>query len=139
MKNLLLFFVLFLTVNVNAETKNVPLFYVVQNGNGFVTTMVGDETFTDSFNECVPNRVILIYRDCTQTRPDSLVFLEKDKYVTYEIMRIFNGEDGTQTYEISNKDGKGFISLKIVDVNSTSVQASYIRGEKQYSWNGVIN
>ena len=139
MKNLLLFFVLFLTVNVNAETKNVPLFYVVQNGNGFVTTMVGDETFTDSFNECVPNRVILIYRDCTQTRPDSLVFLEKDKYVTYEIMRIFNGEDGSQTYEISNKDGKGFISLKIVDVNSTSVQASYIRGEKQYSWNGVIN
>lgn len=139
MKNLLLFFVLFLTVNVNAETKNVPLFYVVQNGNGFVTTMVGDETFTDSFNECVPNRVILIYRDCTQTRPDSLVFLEKDKYVTYEIMRIFNEEDGTQTYEISNKDGKGFISLKIVDVNSTSVQASYIRGEKQYSWNGVIN
>lgn len=139
MKNLLLFFVLFLTVNVNAETKNVPLFYVVQNGNGFVTTMVGDETFTDSFNECVPNRVILIYRDCTQTRPDSLVFLEKDKYVTYEIMRIFNGEDGSQTYEISNKDGKGFISLKIVDINSTSVQASYIRGEKQYSWNGVIN
>lgn len=139
MKNLLLFFVLFLTVNVNAETKNVPLFYVVQNGNGFVTTMVGDETFTDSFNECVPNRVILIYRDCTQTRPDSLVFLEKDKYVTYEIMRIFNGEDGSQTYEISNKDGKGFISLKIVDVNSTSVQASYIRGEKQYSWSGVIN
>ena len=139
MKNLLLFFVLFLTVNVNAETKNVPLFYVVQNGNGFVTTMVGDETFTDSFNECVPNRVILIYRECTQTRPDSLVFLEKDKYVTYEIMRIFNGEDGSQTYEISNKDGKGFISLKIVDVNSTSVQASYIRGEKQYSWSGVIN
>lgn len=138
MKNLLLIFVLFLTVNVKAKTTDVPLFYVVKNGNGFVETMVGDEIFKDTFNECVPSRVILMYRECTQTQPDSLIFLEKTGYVPYKITRIFNGEDSSQTYEISNKDGKGFIKLKIVDVNSTSVEASYIRGEKQYSWRGVI-
>jgi hypothetical protein len=139
MKNLLFIFVLFLTLNVNAENTDVPLFYVVNEGKGFVTTMVGDETFTDPYNECVPKRVILLYNDCTKTRPDSLVFLEKNEYVTYNILNIFNEDNGSQTYEISNKDGKGYVNLTIKDVNSTFIYVSYIRGEKQYSWSGVIN
>lgn len=139
MKNVLLIFVLLLSTTVSAQTNILPLHYSVNNGIGYVTTYLGDDSFTDSFNQIVPQRVVLTYDDCKCIRPDSMMFLEPSGYVSYKIVNIINETNGSQTYEIHNKDGRGYVNLTIVDVEHISIYASYVRDDKQYSWSGVVN